>query len=102
MLPMHLLITFVGLSLTPAKQSLHTIPVQSSLQTATVNLPSFVGPSFPDSYVVKRPLMTITCCRNPGHVARFVSVFTHFGKVSIGDAEDCVANITQAAGGIIT
>ena len=31
---------------------------------------------------------------NVGHVARFVSVFTHFGKVSIKDAEDCVGNIT--------
>ena len=31
---------------------------------------------------------------NPGHAARFVSIFTHFGKVSIKDAEDHVANIT--------
>ena len=34
---------------------------------------------------------------NHGHVARFVSIFTHFGKVSIKDTEDYVANI--AAGG---
>ena len=34
---------------------------------------------------------------NAGHVARFASIFTHFGKVSTEDAEDHVGNI--AAGG---
>ena len=36
---------------------------------------------------------------NPGHAAQFVSIFTHFGKLSIKDTEDYVANITRDGGG---
>ena len=31
----------------------------------------------------------------PGHAPEFVSIFTHFGKVSIKDTEDHVANISR-------
>ena len=40
-----------------------------------------------------------TAGQEPGHEARFVSIFTHFGKFTIKDVEDYMTNITRPEGG---